>query len=88
MAGYRATVLHNQKFVSTQLARLSRPAVVPGSRPGVAEGGTLNGVPLLPEIPAGDMEDGVYVELTVVFPYIGKCDVLDVAYEPGRLMIE
>jgi hypothetical protein len=41
-----------------------------------------------PQVSAGNMEDGVHIQFTLILPDIGECDMLGVAQEPGGFVIE
>jgi hypothetical protein len=41
-----------------------------------------------PQVTAGNMEDGVNIQFTLILPDLGECDMLGVPQEPGGFVIE
>jgi hypothetical protein len=81
-------VFDDEKLVPAQLARLLPSDWSAGRGSSEAIGGAAGGAPLCLQEAAGDVERGINVKLTLIFPDVIEADVLGVTNEPGGLVIQ
>jgi hypothetical protein len=88
VAGGETHIIHDPELITSQLARLRRSGPVVRGAPLEAVSGTAGRAILHHEIPAGDVEDGIDVEVALVPPELAERDLLGMPEQPGCFMIE
>jgi len=82
------TFLNEDESVCPKLQRLRLSPRRSRRRAGEPVSPAACGPPFLVQIATGDVKNGLHVEVTLAFPQLEKIDVLCVAQQPGRLVIE